>query len=102
MLSQVVAARELLAALVALEGLVLSVEGAVVTLEVLLATEAARAECADEGLGGIFGQRLLATATVHGDRGALGVGDSSVGRRRGDRVRLSGAAVVINVGGLAG
>jgi hypothetical protein len=101
-LGQVVAAGELLAALVALERLVLSVERAVVTLEMLLATEPARAECADEGLGRIFGQRLLATAAVHRDRGALGVGQSSVGRGRRHRVRLGGAAIVIDVGGLPG
>ncbi len=49
-LCEVVAARELLAAFIALEWLVLSVEGAVVALEVLLAAEAARAELTDKGL----------------------------------------------------
>lgn len=64
MLSKVVGARELLATLVALEWLVLSVERAVVTLEVLLTTEPTGAECADKSLGGIFGQGLLASAAV--------------------------------------
>lgn len=68
-LGQVVRARELLAAFVALEWLVLRVERAVVTLEVLLATEAASTEGADEGLGGILGQGLLSTSTV--GRGVL-------------------------------
>jgi len=64
MLCQIVAARELLATFVAFEWLVLSMEGAVVTLEVLLAAEAARAELADEGLGWVFCQGLLATSSV--------------------------------------
>lgn len=63
-LSKVVTAGELLATLVALEWLVVSVEGAVVTLEVFLSTEAARAKSADECLGWIFCQRLLPTSTV--------------------------------------
>lgn len=62
-LAEVVRAGELLTAVGALEGLVMSVERAVVTLEVFLATEAARAESANEGLGGILGQRLLAATT---------------------------------------
>lgn len=49
-LRQVVAARELLAAVGALEWLVMSVEGAVVALEMLLAAEAAVAQLADKGL----------------------------------------------------
>jgi hypothetical protein len=56
MLSQVVAARELLTALVALKRLLLGVERAVVSLEVLLATEASVAEITDEGLGRVLGQ----------------------------------------------
>lgn len=64
MLSKVVGARELLAAFVALEGLILSVERAVVALEVFLSAEATGAECADERLGGILGQRLLAAAAA--------------------------------------
>ena len=63
-LRQVVAARELLAAVSAFEGLVVSVKRAVVALEVLLATEAARAKGADEGLGRILGERLLAAAAA--------------------------------------
>jgi hypothetical protein len=66
-LAEVVAAAELLAAVGALEGLVVSVEGAVVTLEVLLAAEAARAESADEGLGRVLSKGLLAATT--GGRG---------------------------------
>jgi hypothetical protein len=71
-LSQVVTARELLATLIALERLVLSVERAVVALEVLLTTEATRAKSADEGLGRVFGQGLLATAAVDRDGSRLG------------------------------
>jgi hypothetical protein len=63
-LGKVVRPRELLATLVAFERLVMSVERAIVALKVLLATEAARAESADEGLAGVFGQGLLATAAV--------------------------------------
>jgi hypothetical protein len=55
-LAEVVRARELLAAVGALERLVVSVEGAVVALEVFLATEAARAKSADESLGRVLGQ----------------------------------------------
>jgi len=60
-LAQVVGTRELLAAVSALEWLVVSVEGTVVTLEVFLAAEAAAAKSADECLGWIIGKRLLAT-----------------------------------------
>jgi len=63
-LRQVVAARELLTAVSALEGLVVSVQRAVVALEVFLAAEATRAKSADEGLGGILSQRLLATTAA--------------------------------------
>lgn len=55
-LREVVAPGELLAAVGALERLVMSVERAVVALEVFLAAEAARAKSADEGLGGILCQ----------------------------------------------
>jgi len=54
-LRQVVAPGELLTAVGALKGLVVSVERAVVTLEVLLTTEATRAKSADERLGRIVG-----------------------------------------------
>jgi len=81
-LREVVAARELLTAVGALKGLVTGVEGAVVALQVLLAAEAARAESADEGLGRILGQRLLAAATASGcDRcraGLVGAGADSI------------------------
>lgn len=69
-LRKVVAPRELLTALVALERLVLSVEGAVVTLEVLLATEATGAESAHKGLGGIVRQGLLTTTSVNRNGGS--------------------------------
>jgi hypothetical protein len=64
-LAEVVGARELLTAVSALERLVVGVERTVVTLEVFLATEAAGAESADEGLGRVLGQGLLA-ATARG------------------------------------
>lgn len=64
-LAEVVRARELLAAVGALKGLVVGVERAVVTLQVFLTTEATRAESADEGLGRVVSQRLLA-ATAGG------------------------------------
>lgn len=64
MLGEVVGARELLATLVALEGLVVGVEGPVVALQVLLSAEATVAELADEGLRGVLGQGLLTSATV--------------------------------------
>lgn len=63
MLAQIVRARELLAAVRAFERLVVSVERPVVTLEVFLASEAAAAERADESLGWIIRQRLLAATT---------------------------------------
>ena len=82
MLSKVVGSRELLAALIAFEGLVVSVERAVMTLEMFLSSETTRAECADECLGGILCQRLLATATAAGWLarlgGSVGSGVSSV------------------------
>jgi len=71
-LRQVVAPGELLTAVGALKGLVVSVERAVVALEVLLTAEAARAQSADEGLGRVVGERLLATATA-GRRDGSGV-----------------------------
>jgi len=64
MLRKVVTTGELLATVSALEGLVVGVKRAVVALEVLLAAEASRAKSADEGLGRIFSQRLLAAATA--------------------------------------
>lgn len=71
-LREVVAPGELLAAVSALKGLVVSVERAVVALKVFLTTEATRAESADEGLGRVVGKRLLATAAAgRGDRGSV-------------------------------
>ena len=63
-LSKIVRARELLTTLIAFKRLVLRVERAIVTLEVLLTAEAARAKSADKSLGRVFGQRLLAATTV--------------------------------------
>jgi len=63
-LGEVIRPGELLATLVALKRLVMSMERAIVALEVLLATKAAGAESADEGLAGVFSQRLLATTAV--------------------------------------
>jgi hypothetical protein len=69
-LGQVVAPGELLAALGALERLVAGVERAVVALEVLLTTETAAAQGADERLGRVLDERLLATAAAgRSDRG---------------------------------
>ena len=71
-LREVVAPGELLATVSALKGLVVSVERAVVALEVFLTTEAAVAEIADKGLGRVVGKRLLATAAAgRGDRGGV-------------------------------
>ena len=71
-LGEVVAPGELLTAVSALKGLVVSVERAVVALEVFLTAEATRAESADEGLGRVVGKRLLATAAAgRGDRGGV-------------------------------
>jgi hypothetical protein len=81
-LREVVTPRELLTAISALKGLVVSVERAVVALEVLLAAEAARAEGADEGLGRVLSQRLLATAAAgrcnRGGAVVVGAGVGSV------------------------
>lgn len=49
-MAEIIGARKLLATIGALEWLVVSVERAVVPLQVLLATEAAAAKGADEGL----------------------------------------------------
>jgi hypothetical protein len=94
-LSQVIAARELLAALVALKGLLAGVERAVVTLKVFLAAEAAVAELADEGLGRVLSQGLLATPAVNwsvdGSRGTFGArGDVRVGLGGGILGRILG------------
>lgn len=72
MLSEVVTSRELLAAVAALERFVLSVKRSVVALEVFLSTETSRAQVANEGLGRIFSQRLLATTSVRGT-GTIGM-----------------------------
>jgi hypothetical protein len=68
MLSQVVAARELLTTLVALKRLLLGVQRAVVSLQVFLATEASVAEIAHKGLGRVLSERLLAATAVGGSR----------------------------------
>lgn len=70
-LAEVVATAELLATVGALERLLVGVERAVVALKVLLAAEATRAESADEGLGGILGERLLAATTGGRRRGSV-------------------------------
>ena len=64
MLSEVVTAGELLAALVALEGLLLCVKRSVMPLDVLLSAESAVAEIADKCLAGVFRERLLASTPV--------------------------------------
>ena len=63
-LGEVVGARELLAAVSALEGLLVSVERAVVALEMFLTTEPAVAQLADESLAGILSERLLAATSA--------------------------------------
>lgn len=81
-LTEVVGAGELLATVGALKGLLVGVQGSVVALEVFLTSEAAAAEGAHEGLGGVVGQRLLAAAARHA--AALGRG------RRGGLVVVGG------------
>jgi hypothetical protein len=81
-LAEVVRAGELLAAVGALERLVVGVERTVVALEVFLAAEATGAESADEGLGRVLGQRLLA---------ATARGIAALRRSTGSRLRLLGA-----------
>jgi hypothetical protein len=71
-LREIIASGELLAALVTLEGLVLCMEGTVVSLEVFLASESAVADIAYKGLGGILGQGLLSASTI--DRWLRGCG----------------------------
>lgn len=63
-LREVVAPGELLTAVSALKGLVVSVKRAVVALEMFLAAEATGAESADKCLGWVVGERLLATAAA--------------------------------------
>jgi len=70
-LAEVIATAELLATVGALEGLVVGVKRAVVTLEVFLATEATGAKSADEGLGRVLSEGLLAATT--GGRGVRSV-----------------------------
>jgi hypothetical protein len=65
-LRQVVAARELLATVSALEWLLMGMERAVVALKMFLATEAARAKSAYKGLGRILSKRLLAATAGDG------------------------------------
>ena len=81
-LGEVVRAGELLAAVGALKGLLVSVERAVVALEVFLAAEATRAESADEGLGRVLSQGLLA---------ATARGVAALRRSTGSGLRLLGA-----------
>lgn len=90
-LRQVVGAGELLATFVALKGLLLGVQRAVVALEVLLSAEATGAELADEGLARVLGQGLLAAAAV---------GGSSAGR--GAVVRCTGRGVAVLRGAALG
>lgn len=70
-LGKIVTARELLAALMALEWLILSVQRSVVALEVFLSAESAVTDLADKGLGWILGERLLAAASVDWRVGVL-------------------------------
>ena len=109
MLGEVIAAGELLAALVAGERLVLGVERTVVALEVLLTAEPAVAELADEGLGRILGERLLASTTVGGSgvRVVASLGFARLVAVRsstilGSRIGILLVVVVIMVVGAAG
>ena len=63
-LSKVVRAGEPVATAIASERPIASVERAIVTLEVFLATEAAVALITDESLGWVFGEGLLAAAAI--------------------------------------
>jgi hypothetical protein len=91
-LSEVVTPRELLATLVALKRLLLSVKRAVVTLEVLLATESAVAKVAHKGLGGILSEGLLASPAVGGS-----------GKRSGSSLGTAGrVGVAGSIGSLGG
>ncbi|KAG7149490.1 hypothetical protein HYQ46_001586 [Verticillium longisporum] len=62
-LGKVVTPGELLATVLAFEGLVTGVQRTVVTLQVLLAAEPTVAQLTDKRLGGVLGQRLLAAAS---------------------------------------
>jgi len=55
-LGKVITAGKFLAAVGALKWLLMRVKRAIVTLQVFLATETTGAECADKGLGWVFGQ----------------------------------------------
>ena len=92
MLSQVIASGELLATLVALKGLLLGVERAVVSLEVFLTAESSVAEVTNEGLGRVLSERLLA---------ATAVGGGGQGSRASLRARGS-TRVLLGIGGSLG
>lgn len=89
-LSQVVGTRELLATFVALKGLLLGVQRAVVALEVLLSAEATGAELADERLARVLGQGLLAAAAV----GGSSAGRCAIFRCAGRGVAVLGSAAL--------
>lgn len=63
-LGEIVGARELLPAFSALEGLVMSVKRAVMAFEMFLTAEPTITQSADEGLGRVFSQGLLAATTI--------------------------------------
>ena len=66
MLGQVVASGEALATLATFERFLLGVQGTVMALEMFLSTEASMTDVADEDLGRVLGQGLLAATTVDG------------------------------------
>ena len=70
-LGKIVTAGELLATLLAFEWFVLSVERAIMTLQVFLTAETTVAEMADECLGWVLSQRLLAATAVDVPTGAI-------------------------------
>lgn len=95
MLGEVVASRELLATLMALEGLVLGVQRPVVTLQVFLAPEAAVAKLAHKRLGRILSQGLLTTATGRRGRERGGGGSLASIRARGGVVVVASLVGIV-------
>jgi hypothetical protein len=64
-LGEVIATRELLPTVSALERFLMGVERSIMALEMFLAAETTRAQVADKSLGWILGQGLLATTPAN-------------------------------------